>query len=191
MCWAPRPPSSSLAACQALGHRGAGGPEFFQGGRGPWWTWGARPPGSGGPPKALQAQGGPGACPSRAGLVLKCLATSCGEWGASASFNSSTPSLALLLHVPSKSSCPATLISPSHLLTSSFCLSKDKDKVGKRAMEPRDWVVFAGMANSRQIKVIQSTSHPIETSLLFKSTGISEQFFVVAIFLSKYFFFFL
>ena len=68
---------------------------------------------------------------------------SCGEWGDTVA---SLPPLALLLHVGSRASCPASLVSASHLLASASCLLPS-------GLEPTAWVVFLGQGRDRQIKV--------------------------------------
>ena len=67
----------------------------------------------------------------------------CGQWPAS---SSPWPSLALLLHAGTKAGCPATVVSPRHLLTATSCL-----QLRGRRPEPAEWVVFAGPASAAAI----------------------------------------
>ena len=67
----------------------------------------------------------------------------CGQWPAS---SSPWPSLALLLHTGTKAGCPATVVSPRHLLTATSCM-----QLRGRGPEPAEWVVFAGPASAASI----------------------------------------
>lgn len=70
----------------------------------------------------------------------------CGQWPAS---SSPWPSLALLLHAGTKAGCPATVVSPRHLLTATSCL-----QLRGRGPEPAEWVVFAGPASASAAAIL-------------------------------------
>ena len=85
----------------------------------------------------------------------------CGQWPAS---SSPWPSLALLLHAGTKAGCPATVVSPRHLLTATSCL-----QLRGRGPEPAEWVVFAGPASASAAAILD-----MERSQIPRGAGGSE-----------------
>ena len=145
VCWDGWEQMAGEAACHQMGFAGLQSAEFHQAlkGKGPWWVW----RGNGELSDWFQAQGESGECESGTAVRLKCKPHACGEWGKT----SRVPSLALLLHVASRKSCPASLISASHLLAAASCLQP-------LTLDPRQWVVFPGLSSSRQIKVVAAVT---------------------------------
>ena len=156
VCWEGWTEAAGEAACHQLGFAGLLSAEFHQLPKeeGPWWLW----KGGDGDDRAsdwLQAHGEEGACESGAAVRLQCAPHTCGGWGGV----NTVPSLALLFHVETRSSCPASLISATHLLASSSCLQTP-------TLDPKQWVVFPGLAANRQINVVAAITKIAKVVLL-------------------------
>ena len=154
VCWEGWQERAGEAACHQMGFSGLQSAEFDQASEkeGPWWMWRR----IGDSSDWLQAQGEAGGeCESGAAVRLQCRNHTCGVWGKT----STVPSLALLLHVASRKSCPASLISATHLLAAASCLDQ-------LTLDPRQWVVFPGLSSSREIKVVAGITKFEEVILL-------------------------
>ena len=154
VCWEGWEESAGEAACHQLGFAGMQNAEFHQvpQRKGPWWLWRG---GSGEAADWVQAQGEAGECESGTTVKLQCKPHRCGGWGK----KSTVPSLALLLHVASRKSCPASLISATHLMAASSCFDP-------LTLDPKQWVVFPELSSSRKIKVISAITKLEEVILL-------------------------
>jgi len=115
-------------------------------------------------------------CSSSATVQLECQPEECGVWelpdslvaglaaGEVPEAGLQWPSLALAFNVKSKSTCTATIIGSSWLITSITCLQQ-------RSLEPAEWVVFGGPSGptggkSTQIKTVSGIYlHPLHRSL--------------------------
>ena len=127
MCWDDWDQQKGNTACRLLGFGSQESAEFMQIRKhaGPWGLW----------PKDR------GLCQSRAAVKLECRPDSCGRWDPAGP----APSLGLLLNVDTKTFCPASLLSPLHLLAAASCILP-------QGADPKAWVVFLGQESKRQIK---------------------------------------
>ena len=154
VCWEGWEEMAGEIACHQMGFSGMQTAEFHQApeSKGPWWSW----RGAGEVSDWFQTQGESGDCESGTAVRLQCNPYRCGGWETT---TSTVPSLALLLHVASRKSCPASLISSTHLLAAASCLQQ-------LTLDPRQWVVFPGLSSSRQIKVVAAVTKFEEVILL-------------------------
>jgi len=153
VCWQGWEETAGEAACHQMGFSALQSAQFHQTleRKGPWWMRKS----IGDSSDWFQAQGEAGECESGTAVGLQCAPHTCGGWGKT----STVPSLALLLHVASRKSCPASLISATHLLAAASCLDQ-------LTLDPRQWVVFPGLTSSRQIKVVAAITKFEEVILL-------------------------